>query len=526
MRVVVRLSEDLQLPGATMEREMQSLARVTWLELPRGSIESLASSLAASLSSRAATRARPRQAPGVQVAGHAAASTGQGASQAPDEAPGRRDIDQEEGVEGPWTRHMQTLLLDSVLMDLPSTGDAAWACPLLTSLTCRLSGDDAKALPSWIGELPQLLTLTLAGHSQQLRGYRAGYRARYRVAGIPMALHNICLAMSLRGLHLDTLFVQSLPDTLDGLVELTELRLSRLPLTSLPETLGNLPRLQHLLIHGCDDLISLPRRLTDLRLLSSLHVSNCFGLESTQGAIPPILGRHLQNSLRSLRFMGTLNRLPSWHPPADLSQCMGLEALCLSSSECTDIAISLGMLSKLRTLKLQMLRLRSLPDVFGQLGSLTQFIMLSEVLEEIPPSLAGAEGPSKLKTLGLFSPALRRLPPGFGTTCRGLGELVLGGLFSINRRGLSRDPAGCQIQSLPESASCLVGLKVLCISSTRFPFMPVLAAQHLRSLEELRIQYTEGETQDRAAFIRHLPALQSLALKSKSMRPNAYEGLL
>ena len=76
--------------------------------------------------------------------------------------------------------------------------------------------------------------------------------------------------------------LESLPESIGQLNELTSLKLSGCMIKSLPESIGNLSNLTSLNLSGCENLESLPLSIDNLSKLASLDVSGCTNLKSRQ----------------------------------------------------------------------------------------------------------------------------------------------------------------------------------------------------------------------------------------------------
>ncbi|MEL7343162.1 MAG: leucine-rich repeat domain-containing protein, partial [Bacteroidota bacterium] len=146
------------------------------------------------------------------------------------------------------------------------------------------------------------------------------------------------------------------------------------PLAQLPHEIGKLKQLEHLDLHG-NDQINLPPSLDQLRELRVLKLDHC-GLQ----AVPEEIGTMSQlewldlNYNRITSFADVFDTLfaiyyidlsfnPNTEPlPASLWRCLGLEKLYLNDLGLSELDEAVGGLIHLQTLSLNYNALRSLPD--------------------------------------------------------------------------------------------------------------------------------------------------------------------
>lgn len=293
-------------------------------------------------------------------------------------------------------------------------------------------------------------------------------------------------------LHLGSMQLTVLPESLGQLGQLKTLNLSDNKLTSLPEFLGHLTQLQSLYL-AKNRLASLPDSLGQLMQLHLLSLrSNRFSaLPEWLCGLTQLQSLNLRlNPLKSLPdSLGALTRLQELilqstqliSVPEFLGQLTRLHALNLSKNKLTSLSESLGRLTQLQLLLLQGNRLTALPEFLGQLTHLKSLYLASNRLTSLPESLGQL---TQLRSLGLGANRLTAVPESLGqlTQLRALNlagnQLAsfpesLGQLAQLEKLDLARN----QLRVLPESLGQLRQLQSLCLSKNRLRSLPASLGQ-------------------------------------------------
>ncbi|CAL4898012.1 unnamed protein product [Urochloa decumbens] len=247
------------------------------------------------------------------------------------------------------------------------------------------------------------------------------------LATLPKSLYKL---QNMQTLILSNCALESLPDSITGLLNLCDLDLSgNRSLNKLPMSFGELSALWFLKLSGCSKLNKLPESIHKLLCLQRLDMSGCCalqGLPDKFGSLPKLSFLNLSNcsKLAKLPDSGNLKslehlNLSSCHELQSLPQDFGnLEKLeFLNLSDCYKIQVlpeSFCQLKHLKDLDLSDCHdLKELPECFGSLSELHYLNLTSRSkLKTLPVSFGDL---SKLKHLDLsYCVRFGKLPPSFG----------------------------------------------------------------------------------------------------------------
>ena len=187
-------------------------------------------------------------------------------------------------------------------------------------------------------------------------------------------------------LHLSSLGLTELPESLGQLTQLQALNLSRNRLTTLPASIGQLTQLRALYLFN-NQLSSLPESLGQLIQLRELDISDnkLVKLPESLGQLTQLLSFQLHNNQLMMlpESLGQLTRLQKLAPydnqlaalPESLGRLTKLRSLDLHNNLLTVLPESLGDLSQLRVLRVDNNHLVTLPESLGQLRLLNQLFL-------------------------------------------------------------------------------------------------------------------------------------------------------
>jgi Leucine-rich repeat (LRR) protein len=197
-------------------------------------------------------------------------------------------------------------------------------------------------------------------------------------------------------LDLDGTNLETLPENIDQLESLTDLRLSENNLTSLPESIGRLTKLEYF---TCDHnkLSDLPESIGNLKELTELQL--------------------FSNSLRELtRRIGNLTNLEALHLdnnqlsilPESVSSLTKLKLLYIHQNEFSFLPESIPNLKELNTLNIAGNKLTALPNSIGELTNLTKLTLAgNKGLTALPQSIGKL---TALQKLNVAETSLTALP--------------------------------------------------------------------------------------------------------------------
>jgi internalin A len=272
------------------------------------------------------------------------------------------------------------------------------------SIKLHLIGLNLRALPEWLGELSQLLSLKLSRNELTALPESLGQLNQLQNLDLRdnqlMALPNSLGQLGqLQNLNLDINKLTALPESLGKLSQLDNLNLHRNQLTALPESLGQLNQLRSLdLSHN--QLTALPQSLGQLSQLLTffLNDNQLTVLPESFGRLNQLQNLNLsRNQLTTLpESLGQLNQLQNLNLsrnqltaiPESLAQLSQLLTLFLNDNQFTVLPESLGQLNQLRSLDLSRNQLTALPESLGQLGQLQSLNLSNNKLTALPESLA------------------------------------------------------------------------------------------------------------------------------------------
>ena len=204
-------------------------------------------------------------------------------------------------------------------------------------------------------------------------------------------------------LHLHSMQLTELPESLGQLTQLQSLDVASNRLTELPDWLGQLTQLQSLDLRD-NKLTALPESLGQLTQLQSLDLP-----ENKLTALPESLGQLTQ--LQSLSL--NTNKLTTL--PESLCRLTRLQSLDLFNNQLTAPPEMLGQLTRLHGLYLGYNNLAVLPEWLGQLTQLQTLYLQDNHLTALPESLGQL---TQLQTLYLANNQLTSLPRGLQQLAR------------------------------------------------------------------------------------------------------------
>jgi Leucine-rich repeat (LRR) protein len=280
-----------------------------------------------------------------------------------------------------------------------------------------------ETLPETLGDLANLTSLNLSGN---------------RLKALPGWLSNLT---NLTELDLGDNRLNTLPEWLGDLTNLTVLALSHNPFSALPEWLGDLTNLTDLNLYGCQ-LKTLPDILGDLTNLTTL---NLHGNQLT------VLPRELENLTDLTKLYLRNNQLAA--VPDTLGNLTNLTVLALSDNQFSALPRWLGDLTNLTEFELFRNQLTGLPDTLGNLTNLTSLGLSENQLTVLPDTLGGL---TNLTSLYLADNAFAVLPG------------WLGNLSNLTYLTLH----GNQLTVLPDTLGGLTNLTYLTLHGNQLTVLP------------------------------------------------------
>jgi len=327
-----------------------------------------------------------------------------------------------------------------------------------------LSGLALNTLPESMAELTQLTTLNLGDN---------------RLTTVPESLSSLT---RLTWLDLSSNLLMTVPESLGNLTRLRCLDLDNNDLTTLPEWLSDLGQLTVLNL-GTNRLTSVPESLGNLAQLTELSLDN-----NRLTSVPESLGNLAQLATLYL----TTNRLTS--VPESLGNLKQLTELYLAGNLLTTVPECLGDLTQLSTLYLSSNRLMSVPELLSKLTQLTVLNLSNNRLTTVPQSLRNL---TQLTELNLSNNRLTTVPQSLRNLTQ-LTELSLGGnsltsvpeslgnLTRLTRLNLYEN----ELTAVPESLGNLTRLTELNLYGNQLTAVPESLGD-LTQLEMLRLDINQ-----------------------------------
>ena len=304
------------------------------------------------------------------------------------------------------------------------------------------SNEESKILelPEGIGLMPWLEELNLKGN---------------KIQKLPQGLFQL---NELKKLNLYGNKMAELPDSFSSLSNLTHLNLSNIEFISIPKSIFSLSKLQVLDLSWNRNIAELSPLIGNLVNLEELYVETNILQE-----LPKEFG-----NLTKLKKL-TLNRNEFTAFPASLLNLSELEELFIGNRKMVAFPTNLSGLSNLKILDVEESELPTIPDSIGALKKLEHLNLKKNKITSISEEIKQC---NQLKSLILQqNELLDKLPESIGDLTK---------LESINLYQCKL------IQSLPPSSSKLSNLKILDLSYTVIPELPV-AIFELTSLVELKL---------------------------------------
>lgn len=202
--------------------------------------------------------------------------------------------------------------------------------------------------------------------------------------------------------------IESIPDEIAQLPQLSELALTSNQLKSLPEALFSLPKLKTLNLND-NPLESLPEGILKLPKLTQLDVS-----DSHFTQVPEVI--FSLKRLQKLVIGGHIHRYMKLGKPAEwgfatlderLFQLTNLSSLDVSGNRMSNLPPGLGALKKLKSLDLSHNKFPTLPADVGQLSKLTTLKLHGTAISTLPTTL---ESLTVLRVLKLDGAPLTYVP--------------------------------------------------------------------------------------------------------------------
>gem|GEM_PF-741118 len=294
-----------------------------------------------------------------------------------------------------------------------------------------------------------------------------------QITSLPESIGNLS---NLIRLNLAENSLASLPDSMGNLSNLKKLWLYGNSLTSLPESIGNLSNLDELHL-SVNSLTSLPEsigNLSNLKILR-LYINSLTSLPESIGNLSNLIELYLdRNSLASLpESMGNLSNLKNlelWRNsftsfPESIVNLSNLEILNLAENSLTSLPENIGNLSNLEGLSFRKNSLTSLPASIVNLSNLEGLNLEENSLTSLPESIGNL---SNLRWLSLDKNSLTSLPASI---------VNLSNLESLNLVENS-------LTSLPESIGNLSNLRWLFLDKNSLTSLPA-SIGNLSNLEKL-----------------------------------------
>ncbi len=236
----------------------------------------------------------------------------------------------------------------------------------------------------------------------------------------------------LKELLLNDNLLETVPNGLKNLVNLTALTLYNNHLITLPQGIGNLTFLTELLLQN-NQLQSIPESVSSLTNLTRLHLYNneLTAIPSNIGNLNQLTELPLYNNKitvlpESIDQLVELTMLPLHHNklqhlPANVGNLTKLTELELQENKITGLPPSIGNLTNLTYLNVDSNELAFVPASIGNLSNLEQFILSNNKIEALPVEIGSL---SNVNHFPLFNNLLTSLPNSIGAL-QGLTEWML-----------------------------------------------------------------------------------------------------
>lgn len=330
-----------------------------------------------------------------------------------------------------------------------------------------------------LGELKNLKSLELSANSDLLVNATT-------FAGLPglerLSIRNqqtvdmagLCSLTQLRTLSISGIRTPTqIPDCIDQLNQLAELRIESVPLSRLSDRIGFLKQVQKLSLDHCG-LDSLPATIAQLTNLKEL------GLQGNKLRQMPNIWK-----MTNLRVLNIANNQLTVLPE-DIGRLTHLETLAAYNNKLTQLPASIGRLANLQLVSLQANQLEQLPEELGKLRKLQSLFLNNNQLTGLPASIGQLDS---LKRLLIGNNRLKSLPATFSQLKSlielhiGTNELTalpanFGALPTLTNLTIETNP----ITELPASICELRRLESLTIMGTRIRLLP----EQIGALTKLR----------------------------------------
>ncbi len=376
---------------------------------------------------------------------------------------------------------------------------------LRTSISLRLTWNVNSIIPEWFREIEQL-------GLEIIEPDKSSYKNRRSITTIPdgiLNLENLVLLKiwlrysndwirklkGLKELELDLSYnrLETLPESVVNLTNLTRLDLSYNRLETLPESVVNLTNLTRLNLSS-NQLKTLPESVGNLTNLTRLNLSS-----NQLETLPESVGNLTNLTGLDLSY----NRLKTL--PESVVNLTNLTGLYLISNQLKTLPESVVNLTNLTGLYLISNQLKTLPESVVNLTNLTELYLISNRLETLPESVGNL---TNLTGLYLISNRLKTLPESVGN------------LTNLTELDLSDN----QLKTLPESVVNLTNLTGLYLISNRLETLPE-SVENLTNLTELDL--SDNQLGSLPESVGNLTNLTELYLRNNQLKtlPESVENL-
>jgi len=280
-------------------------------------------------------------------------------------------------------------------------------------------GNYIPEIPPWVCKLDNLEALSIFNDS---------------IKTIPEAIANIKNLSKLR-IHANK--IDELPKEIGEKLSLTALELRCPQLKTMPESFANLKSMKDFIFERCN-LTAIPNYICGWTNLEAFELS----MENTfQGPVTKLknIPRNIGN-LKKLKYLNldgaNIEKIPESlgdcplqyielsgsfkNVPETLGNCSKLKILKLFSDKPISLHYSLGKLSLLRKLEINVPALE-VPESIGKLSSLEEFFLITQKDLVLPKSIGNL---SALKKIWIESGQMRRIPDSIGN-CKNLRYIAI-----------------------------------------------------------------------------------------------------